>query len=107
MSAYDAIAGICELTSAVGNITRSGSKQMSEWQPIETAPIREFDAEKWYMPHSVQILLWDGYKAFVGSYNYTQKGKGRWHAGGRIHEGCTHWMPIPPPPDCPAARDGV
>lgn len=66
-----------------------------EWQPIETAPEYKFDPNRWYMngPH---YLLWVGFVT-IGSYGYTQKGKGRWqnHNGNIIP---THWMPLPPPP---------
>ena len=70
------------------------------WQPIETAPIKPFDKEHWYKAHSKTLLL--GYannsRIYMGSYHFTEKGKGRF----LDHQGYvakpTHWMPLPPPP---------
>lgn len=70
----------------------------SKWQPIATAPIEPFDKERWYMKHSPYLLLWNGGGISIGSYGYTQRGKGKWESNGRIY--CpTHWMPLPTPPD--------
>ena len=67
-----------------------------EWQPIETAPIKDFDKKMWFRPHSERMLLWDRF-AVIGSYNFTEKGKGRWQTQhGNITP--THWMPLPPAP---------
>jgi hypothetical protein len=69
---------------------------MMEWQPIETAPIKPFDKERWYVG-GTRLLLWTGYGACIGDYSYTQTGKGRW----RDHHSTitpTHWMPLPKPP---------
>lgn len=65
-----------------------------QWQLIETAPIKEFDKEHWFVPHSPFLLLTNGHRVFIGSYEFTEKGKGRW----RDHYGTaypTHWMPLP------------
>jgi hypothetical protein len=71
-----------------------------EWQPIETAPIETFNKERWFMAHSEPLLLWLGGYITLGSYHYTERGKGRWqnHLGN-----CkpSHWMPLPPPPKEP------
>lgn len=75
------------------------SDRPAEWQPIETAPIRPFDPEKWYMAHSDRLLVWNGHRADIATYNFTQKGKGKWHSGGRIVDSLTHWMPLPEPPN--------
>lgn len=71
---------------------------MSSWQPIETAPIREFMPDKWYTPHSQNVLAWNGGHVCIASYHFTQKGKGKWHTNGRIIGGLTHWMPLPEGP---------
>ena len=69
---------------------------MSEWQPIETAPIEPFNKDKWFMAHSPRLLLWKGH-VVIGSYNYTERGKGRWQDN---YGNCepTHWMPLPDEP---------
>ena len=68
---------------------------MSEWQPIETAPIQAFDPKEWFMSGQ-RVLLWHG-GVSIGSYSYTKRGKGRWQNwSGTINP--THWMPLPPPP---------
>jgi hypothetical protein len=69
-----------------------------KWQPIETAPIREFMPDKWYMAHSPYLLAWNGHCVSIASYHYTEKGKGRWRVDGRIAEGLTHWRPMPEGP---------
>src|SRR5882757_2231129 len=76
---------------------------MSEWQPIETASIRQFDKDNWYIRHSDYLLLWNGGGILIGAYAYTKLGKGKWESNGRI---CcpTHWMPLPAPPDARDAR---
>lgn len=62
-------------------------------KPIETCPKPLFDPEKWYVA-GPKYLLWDG-RWVIGSYEYTEKGKGRWVANGRvIHP--THWEFLPP-----------
>ena len=72
-----------------------GEGIMSEWQPIETCPLPAFDPEKWYR-NGPSVLLWTHWVS-VGSYGYTQTGKGRWQIVGRtVHP--THWMPLPDPP---------
>jgi hypothetical protein len=70
---------------------------IAEWQPIETAPIKPFDKDGWYMKHSDYLLLWNGGFILIGSYAYTQHGNGKWEANGRICRP-THWMPLPEPP---------
>lgn len=71
---------------------------MSEWQPIETAPIQEFKPDLWYTNHSPYVLVWDGHNCVIASYQYTSKGKGRWIAHGRIWGGISHWQPLPERP---------
>jgi len=66
-----------------------------EWQPIETAPPYPFVAEKWFQ-NGPRYLLWDGF-ATIGSYGYTQKGKGRWQ-GWRGTINPTYWQPLPAAP---------
>ena len=77
---------------------------MSEWQPIETAPIRPFDADKWYMTASERLLLWCKLGPVIGSYSYTRRGIGRWRDDhGKIVP--THWMPLPEAPS-PSVVEG-
>jgi hypothetical protein len=71
------------------------------WQPIETYPLPEFDAKTWYR-NGPRVLLWTGNYATIGSYGYTQKGKGRWQDQGRTTVP-THWMPLPSNPDTSSA----
>jgi len=67
-----------------------------EWMLIETCPIKPFDKEKWFQAHSDTVLLWVG-RTTIGSYGFTEKGKGRWqNVYGNIKP--THWMPLPEPP---------
>jgi len=68
-----------------------------EWQPIETAPIKEFDKESWYRNTSPYLLLWLGGRTVIGSFSYTQKGKGLWQENG-YNCNPTHWMPLPEAP---------
>ena len=70
---------------------------MSEWQPISTYPLPEFDVVHWYKS-TPRVLIWDGFVR-LASYGYTQKGKGRWrdHDVRICHP--THWMPLPIAPD--------
>ena len=70
------------------------------WQPIETFPLPEFVAKDWHKP-GPRVLLWINRYAIIGSYGYTQRGKGRWQEYGRT---CvpTHWMPLPSAPDTSA-----
>jgi hypothetical protein len=74
------------------------SSDQGVWKPIETAPVREFMPDKWYMSHSPNLLAWDGLNVRIASYHFTQNGKGKWHSGGRIAAGLTHWMPLPEGP---------
>jgi len=70
---------------------------MSEWQPIETAPIEAFKKDDWFMAHSESLLLWDGWPR-IGTYNFTKNGKGRWKTDdGRVCNP-SWWMPLPSPP---------
>jgi hypothetical protein len=70
---------------------------MSEWQPIETAPIPLFDKERWYMT-SLRVLVWRPNCAEIGHYSYTERGKGRWQSEYGRNINPTHWMPLPEPP---------
>ena len=67
----------------------------SGWMPIATCPPFEFDKENWFS-NGPRYLLWSG-RCTIGSYGYTEKGKGRWQSHyGIIHP--THWMPLPDAP---------
>ena len=68
-----------------------------DWKAIETAPIEPFNKEKWFMSHTPSLLLWNGYYCEIGTYGYTQRGKGRWLVDGRVFHP-THWMPLPDAP---------
>lgn len=71
---------------------------MFDWQPIETAPIEPFDAERWYMSASPNLLVWTSLGTRIASYGYTRQGKGRWRDyHGNIEP--THWMPLPEAPE--------
>ncbi len=71
---------------------------LDQWQPIETAPIKDFDKEKWFLSHSPQLFLSNGTGVYIGSYSYTSKGRGRWiHVCGYVCQP-THWQPLPPAP---------
>ena len=67
-----------------------------EWQPIETVPEFKFDKGQWYLG-GPRYLLWTGGYCVIGAYGYTERGKGRWQAYGRVIEP-THWMPLPTAP---------
>lgn len=69
-----------------------------KWQPIETAPIKPFDKEKWFSPSTPRVLVVVGSRVYIAQYSFTGKGKGRWL--GNHGQVCnpTHWMPIPEPP---------
>jgi hypothetical protein len=71
---------------------------MSDWQPIETAVIKPFCADDWYRQATPSLLLSNGWRATVGYYSYTSKGKGRWVSHGQIFVP-THWMEIPKLPE--------
>lgn len=65
-------------------VTNQRGKRMSKkspWKPIESAPIKPFDKEKWYESHSEKMLLWDGYDIQIGSYGYSSRGSGAWLTG--------------------------
>lgn len=66
------------------------------WQPIETYPVPPFTADKWFM-NGDRCLIAIGY-VDMGSYGFTQKGKGRWQ--NTLGHNCapTHWMPLPDKP---------
>lgn len=71
---------------------------MSEWQPIESAPIQPFVKEDWFLSGKRILACQKSRFTFIASYGYTSKGKGRWiDHNGRV---CTptHWMPLPEPP---------
>jgi hypothetical protein len=69
---------------------------MSEWQPIETAPPFPFNQERWFH-NGPRMLLCSGRVVFIGSYGYTQKGKGRWQNEHGRNCYPTAWMPLPAP----------
>ncbi len=71
---------------------------MSEWQPIETAIVKPFSAEDWFKAATPGLLLTNGWRATVGYYGYTSKGKGRWMSHGQVFVP-THWMEIPKHPE--------
>lgn len=76
------------------------------WRPIETAPTRSYDPERWYAPHSERMLVFVEGFAQIATYHYNQprgkngKPKGKWQEGlcGRVLAQPTHWMPLPSPP---------
>jgi hypothetical protein len=77
------------------DISEAGSIEMTEWQPIETAP-----------KDGTAILIWPAQSSFTGddTISYVV----RWHdwkeawieASGEEYDTFypTHWMPLPPPP---------
>lgn len=71
--------------------------EMSEWQPIATAPIPQFDQKRWYDSGAPIMVTVNG-RVSIARYSYTERGKGRWIERGY---GCvctpTHWMPLPLP----------
>jgi len=71
---------------------------MSEWKPISEAPEYPFVQKNWYM-NGPRMLLVERTKVFIGSYGYTERGKGRWQDeyGRNCHP--LYWMPLPPPPE--------
>ena len=70
---------------------------MAKWQPIETALVKPFDKEKWYVDGE-DVLVFQYYHR-IARYCYTKTGKGRWieRGSGHVIEP-THWMPLPEPP---------
>ena len=71
---------------------------MSDWQPIETAQIKPFDAANWYRTHSEYVFLAERGRVFMGAYGFTKGGKGRWQDHHGRNSNPDHWMPIPKPP---------
>jgi hypothetical protein len=74
-----------------------------DWKPIESAPIKPFDKEKWFMAHSPRVLVYGGYKFVdVATYNYTERGRGRWISDTMQRViSPSHWQPLPEPPKEP------
>jgi hypothetical protein len=71
---------------------------MSDWQPIDTAPVSPFDEAEWFMDASPSYIVFDKWVQ-LARYSYTKRGKGRWRDNtGRIVNP-THWMPTPPNPE--------
>lgn len=78
----------------VGQSASTGG--LGAWRPMETCPPFEFDQANWFKD-GPRYLLWVGH-CTIGSYGYTEKGKGRWRNHfGNIHP--THWMPLPEAPN--------
>lgn len=78
-----------------------------EWQAIETAPKGEGNEIKLILlgtagdPRSLLTGYWDAYYA-PGGHGYEDGGNG-WIANETgeyrlLHDGPTHWMPLPEPP---------
>jgi hypothetical protein len=67
------------------------------WQTIDTAPIKPFDKEAWFMRHSERVLVLDGYEK-IATYGFTKHGKGRWIDDTNRVITPTHWMPLPASP---------
>ena len=75
----------------------ASTAMLGAWRPIDTCPPFPFDKETWFKD-GPRYLLWVGGYCTIGSYGYTQKGKGRWRNYlGSIHP--THWMPLPEAPN--------
>ncbi len=74
-------------------------QDIGRWRPIETAPIPQFDAERWYMINFRCLIALKGNSyTTIGNYGYTEKGRGRWKdTFDRVCEP-SHWMPLPAPP---------
>ena len=66
-----------------------------DWLPISDYPLPEFDAKHWYRS-GPRVLVWSG-GCTIATYDYTQKGKGRWRDWRGIVNP-THWMALPGPP---------
>lgn len=69
---------------------------MSEWQPIETAPL-----------NGTSVLLWQNGRWITGRWRGEHYGEvlrwdmGNWQSSDGIdllYQPPTHWMPLPPPP---------
>jgi hypothetical protein len=67
------------------------------WQPIETAPVKPFDPDRWWEPGE-RVLLVINRCVVIGRYEYTKTGKGRWvvHGWPKMEPAC--WQPLPEPP---------
>ena len=70
---------------------------MSEWQPIETAPVSEVE-DDW-----IRVLVWVSDGGWDGkgtvAFGYKLPKSGRMRADGYLGDfNITHWMPLPEPP---------
>lgn len=65
-----------------------------EWQPVETAP-----------KDGTKILVWNGHGVHTAAWAACRSevcAEMRWvstEVGFLSFEGCTHWMPLPAPPE--------
>lgn len=69
-----------------------------EWQPIATAPIPVFDEATWFTC-CFRCLIYRPNYVDVGTYSYTNKGKGRWMGSSGYVTNPTHWIPLPDAPN--------
>ena len=74
-------------------------REMSEWQPIETAPINgNHQRGMWVYSHATgEPIYWTadyGYVDSDGDFCYAGGDQTGWRA-----EDYTHWMPLPKPPE--------
>lgn len=67
-----------------------------DWKPISECPEFKFSQEDWYL-NGPRYLLWIGYQV-IGSYGYTEKGKGRWKRDNGYVIEPTHYMDLPDGP---------
>ena len=73
---------------------------MSEWQPIETAPLPKFSRHHWYN-RRFACLIASEHGVALGVFSYAGGGVGVWtaYAIGPWHRvNPTHWMPLPEGP---------
>lgn len=86
-----------DLIAAVRYYAAPQAVPVPAWQPIETVPAFPFVQEKWFKT-GPRYLLAERSRVFIGSYSYTERGKGRWQD--LVSKNCepTHWMPLPAAP---------